>query len=325
MEKIVITGANGFVGSSLAQKLLSSGNEITCLVRTGSNIDLIENKKDIVFVDYKNANEIKKIISNKDVLIHTAAIVRAPKWKSFQKVNIDLTQQLVQICNGSSLKQFIFLSSQAAAGPTSSENSLKKETNSAEPVTMYGQSKLLAEELIRKNLKTPWTIVRPVSVYGEGDKDFLELFKMVRNHIVVINSFRKKFYNLIYINELTELIEKTINNGVAFNETFFAANPSVIKNNELHKLIGKAIDSKTITLRIPEFLLFPIAFILEFISKTFRSKFPVLNIDKVKEFKQDYWIVDTNKVKKKLNIEFKDDYLLNFKKTYKWYKDKGWI
>jgi len=325
MKKIVITGANGFVGSSLAKMLVCNGYEITCLVRKGSNVDLIQNKNDIVYVDYNNADEIKRIISNKDVLIHTAAIVRSPKWESFQKVNIELTQQLIQICNDSTLKQFIFVSSQAAAGPASSEHSLKKETDPTMPVTMYGKSKLLAEELIQKDLKIPWTIIRPVSVYGEGDKDFLELFKMVKNHFVVIHSFRKKFYNLIYIDELTDIIEKTINNKDAFKETFFAANLCIIKNNKLHKLIGEAIDSKTITLRIPEFLLFPIASLAELFSSIFRREFPILNKDKVKEFREDYWIVDTNKVKKKLNIEFKDEYLSNFKKTYKWYKDKGWI
>jgi len=325
MIKIVITGANGFVGSSLAKMLLCSGYEVTSLVRTGSNTELVENKNEIVYIDYNDENKLREIVSNSDVLIHTAAIVRAPNWKSFQEINIELTQQLIQICNESSLKQFIFLSSQAAAGPASGKNSLKKETDTAEPVTMYGKSKLLAEEIIRKNLKIPWTIIRPVSVYGEGDKDFLELFKMVKNHVVLINSFREKFYNLIHINELTELIKKTINNKDAYNELFFAANHCVIKNNELHKLIGKAINSKTIALRIPEFLLYPIASILEFISLIFRSKFPVLNKDKVKEFKEDYWIVDTNKVRKKLNLEFKDEYLLNFKKTHNWYKDKRWI
>ncbi len=93
----------------------------------------------------------------------------------------------------------------------------------------------------------------------------------------------------------------------------------------MHKLIGKAINSKTITIRIPEFLLFPIASILEFFSLIFNRKFPVLNRDKVKEFKEDYWIVDTSKAKTKLNIEFNDEYLINFKKTYQWYKNKGWL
>ncbi len=325
MKKIVITGANGFVGSALAKKLLNSGNDVTCLVRAGSDIELIEDKKNISYIDYSNLNEIEHAIQGKEILIHTAALTRAHNWDTFHKINIDLTENLLKICNDSSIKQFIFLSSQAAAGPAVDEHSGKKEEDPPDPVTMYGKSKLLAEKIIRKNAKIPWTIVRPVSVYGAGDKDFLEFFRMVKKHFVFLNSFRIKFYNLIYIDELTYLIEQTIDNKTAYYETFFAANPRRIKNNELHKLIGEAIKSKTITIWIPEFLLFPIASLMEFICLIFKKNFPILNRDKVKEFKEDYWIVDTFKLKDKLNIEFEDEYLMNFYKTYNWYKDKGWL
>ena len=325
MKKIVITGANGFVGSTLAKKLLNSGYQVTCLVRTGSDIDIIEDKKNICYIDYNNLEEIEHKLQGKEILIHVAALTRARKWESFQKINIDLTETLLKICNNSSIKQFIFLSSQAVAGPALNESSGKKEEDSPNPITMYGKSKLHAEEIIRKNAKIPWTIIRPVSVYGAGDKDFLALFKMVKNHFVFLNSFRIKYYNLIHIDELTNFIEQTINNKHAFNETFYAGNLRTIKNSELHKLIGKAINSKTITIRIPEFLLSPIASLLEFISCIFRCKFPILNRDKVKEFKKDYWIIDTTKSRKKLNLEFKDEYLINFEKTYQWYKDKGWL
>jgi nucleoside-diphosphate-sugar epimerase len=325
MKKIVITGANGFVGSALAKKLLKGGNEVTCLVRSGSDVNLIENKTNICYIDYDNSKELKQALQNKDILIHAAALTRAQKWESFKKINIDLTETFINICNKSSIKQFIFISSQAVAGPALDEHFGKKENDNPNPITMYGKSKLLAEEVIRNNAKMAWTIIRPVSVYGAGDKDFLALFKMVKNHFIFLNSYRKKYYNLIHIDELTNLIEQTINNKDAINETFFAANPIIIKNSELHKLIGNAIKSKTITIRIPEFLLFSIASLLELISLIFRRKFPVLNRDKIKEFKEDYWIVDTSKIKNKLNIEFKDEYLVNFKKTYQWYKDKGWL
>lgn len=325
MKKIIITGANGFVGSALAKKLLNSGNDVTCFVRTGSDITLIENKSNIYFIDYNNLEEIKHSLKDKDILIHVAALTRARKWDAFQKINIDLTETLLDVCNESSIKQFIFISSQAAAGPALNESLGKKEEDSLNPVTMYGKSKSLAEEIIRRNAKIPWTIIRPVSVYGAGDKDFLKLFKLVKNHFVIINSFRIKYYNLINIDELTDLIEQTINNEKAYNETFFAANPRVIKNSELHKLIGKAMNSKTVTIRIPEFLLYPIASLLEFISKFFNSKFPILNKDKVKEFKEDYWIVNTNRSQQKLNIKFNDEYLKNLQKTYQWYKNRGWL
>ncbi len=325
MNKIVITGANGFVGSAIAKKLHNSGNEVICLVRESSNTELIEYKNDIYRIDYNNLEELKKAIEGATVLIHTAALTRSRKWKTFKINNINLTKTLLHICNETSIKHFIFLSSQAAVGPALNAISGVRESDIPNPVTMYGKSKLIAENTIKMNFLKPWTIIRPVSVYGSGDRDFLKLFKMVKNHFVFINSFKTKYYNLIHIDELTEFIEKVILNKSSYNEILFAAHPKIIMNNELHKLIGKAINSKTLTIRIPEFMLFPIAFFMELISFIFRRNFPILNRDKVKEFKEDKWIVDTSKTRKKLNIEFKDEYILNFKKTYDWYKNKGWL
>jgi len=325
MNKIVITGANGFVGSMLANKLHNNNNEVICLVRKNSNTDPIEDKSSVHYIDYDDFAEIKQVIQNADILIHAAALTRARKWETFMKINIDLTRNLVKICNETSIKQFIFLSSQAVAGPASNKDYGKIEDDLAQPITMYGKSKLIAEEIIQKDLVKPWTIIRPVSVYGAGDKDFLKIFKMVKSHIVLLNSYKAKYYNLIHIDELTSLIEKTILNKATFNEILFAANPRILKNSELHKLIGKAINSRNITIRIPEFMLFPIASFLELLSFIFKRNFPIINKDKVKEFKEDYWIVDTSKTRTILNFKFKDEYILNFKKTYKWYKNKGWL
>ena len=325
MNRIVLTGANGFVGSALAKKLHDNGNDVICLIRKNSNTNLIEHKSTIRQIDYSDIDSLESVIRNADIFIHIAALTRARKWDTFKKNNIDLTNKLLQICNKHSIKQFILLSSQAVAGPALNEGRAKKEKDFPNPVTMYGKSKLVAEELVQKNSENPWTIIRPVSVYGAGDKDFLKLFKMVKNHIVFINSFKTKSYNLIHIDELTEIIEQIILNKNAFNEILFAAHPKKIKNIELHKLIGKAINSKTITVRIPEFMLSPIASFMEFLSFIFRRNFPILNRDKVKEFKEDHWIVDTSKTSKKLEIEFEDEYINNFNKTYEWYKNKGWL
>lgn len=325
MNKIIVTGANGFVGSNLAKKLHNNGNEVVNLVREGSDVSLIENKNFIHYIDYNNSDELKELIKSADIFIHAAAITRARKWHNFQKINIDLTNKLLNICNETNIKHFIFLSSQAVSGPSNNINSIVTENDEPNPVTMYGKSKQLAEELIIKNSKIPFTIVRAVSVYGAGDKDFLKLFKMVNNHIVLINSFRKKYYNLIYIDELTDFIQQIVGKERAYNEILLAANPKIIENKELYKMIGDAINKKIITIRIPELFLSPIAYILELLSLLFNKDFPILNKDKVNEFRKEHWIVDTKKSSKILNIKFMDNFKANFNKTYNWYKDNGWL
>jgi len=323
MKKIVVTGANGFVGSHIANKLYDS--EVVYLVRPGSDVSLIKADANIKYIDYNNDSKLLEIVKDTDILIHSAALTRSRSWEQFQKVNVDLTTRLLDICNKCMIKHFIFLSSQAVCGPSNDINNKVSEKDKANPVTMYGRSKLLAERYIINNSKIPYTIIRAVSIYGEGDKDFLQLFKMVHKRIVFINGFRKKFYNLMYIDELTSLINKSIMNKKLWNEIVIAANPSLIENKELYKMIGNVIGKKIVIFKVPELLLYPIAFILEMFSKIFKTRFPVLNRDKVKEFRKFHWIVDASKINKLLNIEFDNCHLKNFRKTYNWYKKNGWI
>ncbi|MCF7858741.1 MAG: NAD-dependent epimerase/dehydratase family protein [Candidatus Cloacimonetes bacterium] len=325
MKKIVITGANGFVGSSLVNRLKLDNYVVSGLVRKNCNTDLIKDKKCIHIVDYNNSEQLKKILKDTDILIHAAALTRSRHWSDFQRVNIDLTEKLVDICNNLSIKHFIFISSQAVTGPAIDKNHKKKESEQPDPVTRYGKSKLEAENIIMKKAEIPWTIVRSVSVFGPGDKDFLKLFKLVKNHFVILNGFKHKYYNLIYIEEMVNLIKKTINNKRTFNEIFHLANPRIITNKELVKKIGRVINSKVVIIKIPELILSPIAIIFEFTSKLIKCRFPILNKEKVKDFKENYWIVDSSKSQELLNYEMSNEFENFLSITYQWYKNMRWL
>ncbi|MCK4696101.1 MAG: NAD-dependent epimerase/dehydratase family protein, partial [Candidatus Cloacimonetes bacterium] len=155
MEKIIITGANGFIGSFLTKKLLENDFEVTSLVRYGSNIDLLPENSNIVFIDYDDEKKVQNVFQNKEILIHCAALTRALNWDFYKKINIDLTAKLVDSFNSTqSLKQFIFLSSQAAAGP-SIEGEPLSENDVEHPISLYGKSKLEAENIIKQKSEKP--------------------------------------------------------------------------------------------------------------------------------------------------------------------------
>jgi len=324
MKKIVITGSNGFIGSFLAKKLIQQKYDVTCFVRDGSNIELLPDNSQIVYVDYSNEKEISNLLQNQEIIIHVAALTRAKKWQQFKKINIELTEKLINFYNTSkSLKQFIFISSQAAAGPAINENP-KTESDLCTPISMYGKSKFLAENIIKKKAEKPWTIIRPVAVFGPGEKDFLQIFKMVKKHISFLIGYSKKFLNLIPVDDLTEIIIKTMENQKAYNQIFFASDGNVYTWNDIISNLEKALNTSSIRFRIPETLLFPVAVISEFCA-FHRQNIPLFNREKVKEMKQHNWLVSNKKVKELLNFTASSDLLTNLKKTYEWYKEKGWM
>jgi len=323
MKKIAITGANGFIGSFLVKELLNKGFDVTCLVRQNSNIKLLPLNCDIVRVDYNNKEQIEELLKNHEILIHTAALTKAKNWKEFKKNNIDLTDSLLEIFNSiDSLKQFIFLSSQAACGP-SKKNLPKKEIDKCLPISKYGKSKLLAEESIKSKSKKYWTIIRPSAVFGPGDKDFLIYFKLVKKHISLFAGNKNKQISLIYVQDLANLIISTLENKNAFNEIFFASGLD-ISLEIFSQNLEKALKTFSVKITIPEFLLDIIAIISGFIS-IFNKKVALLNKDKIKEIKQDSWLVSNEKAKRILYFEPAKNLVENITTTYNWYKENNWI
>ena len=90
--------------------------------------------------------------------------------------------------------------------------------------------------------------------------------------------------------------------------------------NHIESIVGK----KAISIHIPNILLYPIAFIAEFVS-LFTSRSSILNRDKINEFKENYWLVSGEKAEQKLGFVPSENIQENLRKTYIWYKEKGWL
>jgi len=322
MKKVAITGANGFIGSRLSNFLHKKGYDVRCLVRTGSDISLMENFLTIEYVDYNDVVSLEKAFNDIEIIIHLAALTRAKKWEQFQKINIDLVETLVQIANdNATVEQFIFMSSQAAAGPSLSGIG-KKEDEECRPVTMYGNSKLEAEEIIQEQFQKAWTILRPVSVFGPGEKDFLEYYQILNKGIAPLVGMRNKYISLIYVDDLCRMIELAIGKDAAKNEIFFAAGSESATMSGFAYLIAQALDVRIKSIRVPEPLLWIAALCGELAG--FASKRPpVLNREKFREMKQRYWLASNHKAENLLGFT-QDTTLVNqMKTTIKWYKDQG--
>ncbi|MCD4818970.1 MAG: NAD-dependent epimerase/dehydratase family protein [Candidatus Cloacimonetes bacterium] len=322
--KTAITGSNGFLGSRIVHKLQSNDYEIMALIRKNANRELLHPNTNIVEINYNNVFEIEKTLNGQDVLIHSAALTRAKRWTDFQEINIKFTERLIEIFNRTkSLKQFIFISSQAAAGP--SVNSKPKiESDLNNPVSYYGKSKLLAEQLIKKKIKKPYTILRPSSIYGQGDRDFLNYFKMINKGITVLPGKQKKFINLISADEVSEYVMHTINNKSAFNQTFFLTDGNIYSLDQFIKILKEVMHQKTKDFKIPDKLLSPIAKTIE-LSTLFSKKPAILNQQKVNEIKYNFWLSENLKAVKLLNYSPQNGLKNNLITTYNWYKKKGWL
>jgi len=321
MKKIAVTGSNGFVGSRLCNLLREMEYDVVCLVRHGSDISLLNEDAEIRYVEYNELSSLKEALADREILIHAAALTRARKWEDFQKTNIDLVEQLVELTNAiEGFEQFIFLSSQAATGPAISAIG-KKESEPCKPLSMYGKSKRVAEIKIEDKCTHPWTIIRPVGVFGPGEKDFLEYYKIVSYGIAPLTGMMDKYFNFIYVDDLCDLIEKSIGNPAAANECFFAAGNEVISMAGFAYIIAEALNKKIFELRIPLPILYIAALINELIAHS-RKRIPVLNREKFREMRQRYWLADTQKANELLGWNSTSTIARQMQTTIKWYKER---
>jgi len=322
MKKIIVTGANGFVGSSLMKELQMQNFEPIGLVRKGANAEFLSENASIIFIDYDDEKQLKTILAQGDILVHIAARTKAKNWQQMQNANVDLTNKLIKLFNTSKkMKQFIFISSQAASGPAANIKSPKKESDVNSPKTIYGKSKLLAENLVQSKIKKNWTIIRPVSVFGANDKDFLQFFKMIKSHFVISASFNEKYFNLIYIDDLVKIIIQSFGNNNAFGEIFFATNHSFLSQIEFANIVATQLNKKYFTIKIPFFIMQAFAFFNQFFSR----KFPTLNLEKCKELKENFWLVNPQKTENMLGVKIDNNLDKQIALTIKEQKKKGWL
>ena len=324
MEKIAVTGANGFIGSSLCKYLAESGYEVLCLVRDGSDTSLLPSSLNIIYVDYQNMTDIEDKINDCDVLIHSAALTRAKNWNHIKNINVVLTENIINIVNNCpSIRQFIFISSQAAAGPAPTAYGINEE-DICKPVSLYGKSKLEAEHQIKDKCYKSWTIIRPVSVFGPGEKDFYEYYKIINKGLSPLIGVVDRFVNLIHVDDLCRMIQMTIGNISAYNECFFASSSETVSMAGFSYILAQILGKKLVELHIP----LPILYIAAVISEIFcpPQKFPpLLNRQKYKEMIQRYWIVNNTKAYEKLGFVTDTTLTKQMAKTIEWYLSKDML
>lgn len=323
MSKILVTGANGFVGSHLVEALVEEKYKVVCLVRKTSNLKWIKDLPLKYLCGNLNDKKfLSTLVKDFDVIIHCAGIVRAISKEEYFRVNVENTKILCEAILESkpTLKRFIFISSQAAQGP-SDLNSLRTVTDKESPVSDYGRSKLAAEIEIKNILsdKIPYTIFRPAAVYGPRDKDIFIFFNLVNKHLRPV-TIKKRFLQLVYVKDVANAIVKSIENKKSVNNIYYLANSTKYAWGDIGKVISNSVGVKTIPIIVPDFVFYFVGFIAKLLSYII-SKPLVLNEQKIDEMLCDNWSCDTKPVEKDLKLSFTSLEVAS-KITYNWYLKK---
>lgn len=322
--KIAITGANGFVGSNLIRHFQAAGHEVLALVRSVESAELLKSIVKTIVVDYYNPSQLYEALCDIDVVVHNAGKTKALDMDEMMQANVGTTENIITAINSIDREtQLIYISSQAASRP-SYGNVPVKESDPPAPLTNYGKSKLQAELLIRSKCNQPYTIVRPCSVYGSHDKDFLTLFKMINKGFSFQIGKQDKLLNMIHVDELAQFISLCLQNQKVYRQTIFATDGKVYRQSQIMRSIARALHKTPKYIVIPDWIA-RIAFSIGgWYGKLF-SVAVIVNKDKMKEIMAPGWVADTTKAKDLLDWNPVSDIDRNLMETAKCYRVLGWL
>jgi len=238
MKRVLITGKNSYIGTSLENWLMREPD-----------------KYKVDTVDMKDGSWKEKDFSLYDVVFHVAGIAHIKETIENQdlyyKVNRDLAYETAQKAREDGVEQFIFLSSMSVYGI---ENGVIDKDTTLRPNSAYGKSKVEAEGLINKLQDDSFTVatLRPPMVYGKGCRgNYPRLAKLALKTPVFPKVDNKR--SMIYIDNLSEFVKQLIDNRSG--GLFFPQNAEYVNTSEMVRLIAEAHGKKIVMTKLFNLLL----------------------------------------------------------------------
>lgn len=327
MKKVLVTGASGFIGSTLVDRLLEAGTyDVYAGVRKSSDRKYLQNSR-IKFMDvaFSSPEKLKQQLSeeNFDCIFHFAGLTKAKHLDDFEKVNFDLTKNLVDAIDPQKTK-LIYLSSFAAHGPGEEVHFTKAKTSDEnKPNTAYGMSKLKAENYINSSFKGKYVIFRPTGVYGPRETDYFVFFQTIDNHIEPYLGFVPQHLTFIYSKDLVEVCLKAFESEVS-GKTYFVSDGRMYLDSEFAAITKQVLHKRTLKLKFPLFIVRWISAFLDSFGRMIGKQF-TLNNDKFAILAARNWECDIEDLKKDLDFDPKYDLQKGVEETIAWYKQEKWL
>jgi nucleoside-diphosphate-sugar epimerase len=259
--EILVTGANGFVGSKLVECLNPSG--LTVISRSNNTFD-----KDIkvIMLDLDNLLSGSQIEGKYDVVVHLAGRTHITNdlhlnpLNELRKMNKDVTLELARQLAINGMKRFVFISSIGVNGASTQNRTPFTENSTESPHSDYAISKFEAELELKKLAKLmnfELVIIRPPLVYGcNAPGNFGKLVNLVNKQFPLPFGLINNKRSYISVTNLTSFIITCLNHPKASNETFLISDGTSISTTGLIQKIKKATGSSSILLPIPKVFLY---------------------------------------------------------------------
>lgn len=171
MTRTLVTGASGFIGRAVVASFAKDGRAVRAAVRTPPQPPFAADVEVVQCADFSQERDFRPLLADVDQVVHLAAIAHTGAGidpEIYDRVNRQATAELAAAAAAAGVRHFVFVSSIRAQSGPSADHALTERDEPA-PTDAYGRSKLAAEAAVRA-AGVPFTILRPVLLYGPGVK-----------------------------------------------------------------------------------------------------------------------------------------------------------
>lgn len=324
---VLITGANGFIGSHIVDRMISEGYHVRGLVRKNSDLSLLEGKSlDLVYGDVTDLDSLKAAVRGATLVVHNAGL--ASDWGPldlFMKINYEGTANLAKAAVSAGVSRFVLMSSTAIHGfgqaSILNENSLINTHNFHYSMSKWEAEKWLME--FSKDIPMEVTAIRPGNVFGERDHTFIEKYLdiIAKGQGGYVNGGSSKTCP-VYIGNLTKAIALAGSHPAAPGESFIITDGLDITWRQFTEQLADAMGVKRPVMSIPFSIGNVLAGTMETVYKVFKiSSAPLLTKYRMHNGGKDYYF-SIDKARKTLGFNPETDLGTAIHKTVQWYKEK---
>ena len=330
MEKILITGASGFIGSFIVEEALRRGFETWAAMRRSSKKDFLTDPRiNFIELDLSSQERLTEQLRGHefDYVVHAAGVTKCLDPKDFYRINTDGTKNLVNalLTLKMPIKRFVYVSSLSIFGAIREKQPYEeiRETDTPKPNTHYGRSKLEAEQWL-DSITFPYVVLRPTGVYGPRERDYFLMAQSIKQHIDFAVGYRRQDITFVYVLDVVQAVFLACERGQT-GRKYFLSDGQVYQSSTFSDLIRRELGNPWwIRVKAPIWVLRIITFFGDKIGHL-TGKITALNNDKYHILKQRNWRCDIQPAIDELG--YKPQYTLEqgVPITIQWYKDNGWL
>ena len=330
--KILITGASGFIGSFIVEEALKRGFETWAAVRKSSSREYLQDER-IHFIELNLSSKQQLVEQLKphqfDYVVHAAGVTKCLNKQDFRRINFEGTKNLADalIELQMPLKRFVFVSSLSIFGAIREQQPYEeiRESDTPQPNTAYGRSKLEAEQYLDSlGSHIPYIILRPTGVYGPREKDYFIMAKSIQQHSDFAVGYKRQDITFVYVEDVVQAVFLALEKGED-GRKYFLSDGEVYQSTTFSDLIHEELGRPWwIRITAPVWVLRIVTFCGEYIGRM-TGKVTALNNDKYNILKQRNWRCDIQPAIDELGYQPKVKLEEGVRRSIKWHKDNKWL